>query len=579
MPRPAPVALAIAAASLPAIALAQPDNDVAVDLTGAKIECQFLGPCFPDQIRDSVSAPFPAGPAQHIVPATGYQWTLAGTVDTTFPLSSFIPSGSTLEELLDILQPGNSFLTRGYVRYPAGALVNPVNQIWSEPFSGSFGNESFELDLSITIELTLDSAGALTVALKDIDIPTGFLTGSATFTDGFAMLDTWTPSPRQQTEWRFTGNLDSAPGSDAARLAYLDTPAFGTVLGGVGDEDNPNPTTPTGVTASQSSFMTTTALGIPGPGGSEDTVYCTSPARNLSTGNPDHRRGIGLGMFAATRPAYPGKFFGQWTMIFDLYIPSEAWYADFPANTTPREFPLALLQGNHNNDNTADAFLRNAGGQMMFGNSGEDFSSEVYKPLPISPDTWFRLALVCDDFTTAKMSVFLDGVYQFQTNGDWLYNQVDPTNPTYADGEAIDPSAWSSWGGFPSPWALSTGTAPGSQGPSPCSATVCLFADLVGGRSETVYLANMYFADDMLSDAEIIALGGPSADGIVLTGPIACNDADLAEPFGALDFTDVIAFLSAFGSMDPAADLAAPIGVFDFSDVLAFLTAFGSGCP
>ena len=58
-----------------------------------------------------------------------------------------------------------------------------------------------------------------------------------------------------------------------------------------------------------------------------------------------------------------------------------------------------------------------------------------------------------------------------------------------------------------------------------------------------------------------------------------CNPADLAEPFGTLDFSDIIAFLTAFGAMDPAADIAVPFGVFDFSDVVAFLTAFGTGCP
>ncbi len=55
--------------------------------------------------------------------------------------------------------------------------------------------------------------------------------------------------------------------------------------------------------------------------------------------------------------------------------------------------------------------------------------------------------------------------------------------------------------------------------------------------------------------------------------------ADLAEPFCALDFSDVFAFLVAFGTMDPAADLAEPVGIFDFSDVFAFLTSFGAGCP
>ncbi len=54
--------------------------------------------------------------------------------------------------------------------------------------------------------------------------------------------------------------------------------------------------------------------------------------------------------------------------------------------------------------------------------------------------------------------------------------------------------------------------------------------------------------------------------------------ADLAAPFGTLDFSDVLAFLSAFGAMEPSADLAAPAGVFNFSDALEFLTLFGGGC-
>ncbi len=55
--------------------------------------------------------------------------------------------------------------------------------------------------------------------------------------------------------------------------------------------------------------------------------------------------------------------------------------------------------------------------------------------------------------------------------------------------------------------------------------------------------------------------------------------ADLAEPFGQLDFSDVIAFLTAFASMDPRVDCAAPFGQFDFSDVVEFLTLFAEGCP
>ncbi len=58
-----------------------------------------------------------------------------------------------------------------------------------------------------------------------------------------------------------------------------------------------------------------------------------------------------------------------------------------------------------------------------------------------------------------------------------------------------------------------------------------------------------------------------------------CNGADLAEPFGQLDFSDVSAFLVAFGAMDGAADLAEPFGQWDFSDVVEFLGQFSDGCP
>ncbi len=70
-----------------------------------------------------------------------------------------------------------------------------------------------------------------------------------------------------------------------------------------------------------------------------------------------------------------------------------------------------------------------------------------------------------------------------------------------------------------------------------------------------------------------VSLPVPSA------GVAGCNEADLALPFGSLDFSDVAAFLGAFGAMQPEADLAAPFGQWDFSDVAAFLGAFGAGCP
>ncbi|MCR9075009.1 MAG: choice-of-anchor B family protein [bacterium] len=57
-----------------------------------------------------------------------------------------------------------------------------------------------------------------------------------------------------------------------------------------------------------------------------------------------------------------------------------------------------------------------------------------------------------------------------------------------------------------------------------------------------------------------------------------CNGADLAEPFGTLNFFDVSAFLSAFNNADPAADFNSD-GSFDFFDVSAFLSTYNAGCP
>ncbi len=46
-----------------------------------------------------------------------------------------------------------------------------------------------------------------------------------------------------------------------------------------------------------------------------------------------------------------------------------------------------------------------------------------------------------------------------------------------------------------------------------------------------------------------------------------------------LDFSDVVAFLIAFGAQDEQADFAEPFGVINFLDVIVFLSVFGEGCP
>lgn len=57
----------------------------------------------------------------------------------------------------------------------------------------------------------------------------------------------------------------------------------------------------------------------------------------------------------------------------------------------------------------------------------------------------------------------------------------------------------------------------------------------------------------------------------------ACNPADIAEPFGTLDLSDITAFINAFVGAQPQADLDQN-GLFDLSDVTAFVAAFTAGC-
>ncbi len=57
-----------------------------------------------------------------------------------------------------------------------------------------------------------------------------------------------------------------------------------------------------------------------------------------------------------------------------------------------------------------------------------------------------------------------------------------------------------------------------------------------------------------------------------------CNPADLAEPYGALNFFDVSAFIPMLVAENPLADLNDD-GLFNFFDVSAFLGLFSLGCP
>lgn len=59
---------------------------------------------------------------------------------------------------------------------------------------------------------------------------------------------------------------------------------------------------------------------------------------------------------------------------------------------------------------------------------------------------------------------------------------------------------------------------------------------------------------------------------------IGCSNADLAQPFGQLDFFDVSRFLSGFASMESFSDINGD-ELWDFFDISGFLASFTQGCP
>ena len=60
--------------------------------------------------------------------------------------------------------------------------------------------------------------------------------------------------------------------------------------------------------------------------------------------------------------------------------------------------------------------------------------------------------------------------------------------------------------------------------------------------------------------------------------PAGCNAADLSEPFGILDLSDISAFVAAFVAMEPEADIDGN-GIYDLTDITDFVSAFTGGCP
>lgn len=55
--------------------------------------------------------------------------------------------------------------------------------------------------------------------------------------------------------------------------------------------------------------------------------------------------------------------------------------------------------------------------------------------------------------------------------------------------------------------------------------------------------------------------------------------ADLAAPWGVVNFFDLSTFIGLYNANNPAADIAAPFGTFNFFDISAYITRYNQGCP
>ncbi|MBS0197483.1 MAG: hypothetical protein JSR77_12065 [Planctomycetes bacterium] len=530
-------------------------SSVSIDLTGVSISSTPTNP--PDVVRNSGTATISAAP--------GYLYTFNPTVRGTGLLGAItIPTPKPLGDVLNQFVPGQYRVVTGAMRNPPG--TRPC-QVFFNTVGGTFSG----LTINLTLDLDVLADGVGQAAVRNISKPSGL---GLSVTAGGGTIQTWTPPPPVYTEWQFEGNLQSvkenglAPTSGPSKLRYLDDARFGPILGGPGNENNlPNPPTPQGVTAAQSAFGLASSFGIPLPGGEDDTVYRTSPPRNLA--DPTNRtksRGLGLLMWPNTRDFWPDDKIAQWTFIWDLYIPASAWAS---------EWPVPLIEDNHNNDQAADCLIRQSGGSGSIGygvEPGQFVSSAL-----LGPNRWMRVALVSDGYRLAQGRLFVNGTFIGTTSGDWVYNSTKSTDPRYGDvstaqpvGTPVAPADWAAWGQFPSPWVF----APNASNTAPMASTVCLFSDLQG-RGESVYVANMLFSDEAMTDAQIAALGGTSARGIMFPRPPARCVADYNAD-GGIDGGDVEAFFIDWSNGSAAADVNEDGGV-DGADVEAFFTAWESG--
>ena len=299
----------IVSAAAACSAFAQPS--VTIDLAGVSIASSPTNP--PDVVRNSGTGTVSAAP--------GYLYTFNPTIrGTGFLGALLIPTATPLGDVLNSFVPGQYRVVTGAMRNPPG--TRPC-RVFSNLVGGTFSG----LTINLTLELDVLASGVGQASVRNITKPSSL---GLNITAGGGTISMWTPPPPVYSEWHFDGDLLSvkesgvAPTSGPSKMRYLDDARFGPILGGPGQETMyPNPPTPSGVTAMQSSFGLASSFGIALPGGEDDVVYKTSPPRNLAdTGNRAKSRGVGLILWPNTRDFWPDDKIAQWTICLLYTSPS-----------------------------------------------------------------------------------------------------------------------------------------------------------------------------------------------------------------------------------------------------------------
>jgi len=252
--------------------------------------------------------------------------------DDTFTALEFTIDG-TAEDLLVLLAP-----ILGFDAEDPESLLGFIN-IFVDPDIAL--DDPFSIDLFVGV-----NAGTVELSITNINvpIPPSFI-GTATIETATFTLSA-IDLPLQISEFTFDGgDFSRDPESTgAAEIRHLDDAPFAPFLADEEAAAVPDPAIPAGVTDAQDDFMTTASLGIDGPGGEEDTVYVTSPPRNLNLPSPlparpaeapalevgesregDFSRTIGLSLWPNTRPEFPSPLIPDFTFVWDVFIPQETF--------------------------------------------------------------------------------------------------------------------------------------------------------------------------------------------------------------------------------------------------------------